>query len=102
MNDARLTFLVEARESAEGIKALRGSGPAVEAREIPMERLREGLSRACTGLSGALQDLRQVGEFRLKSVTVAVEVSAEGGVSFIGSAKAAGKGAITLIFEADS
>jgi len=38
----------------------------------------------------------------LKTVTVAVEVSAEGGVSFIGTAKASGKGAITLTFEADS
>lgn len=103
MDEERLAFVVEAAAPAAGVKGLRGGGEtALECREIPVERLREGLGRACAGLSQALTDLRQVGDFRLKRVTVAVEVSAEGGISFIGSAKAAGKGAITLTFEADS
>ena len=53
-----------------------------------------------TGLSGQigeiLQDVKQVGDFKLKTVQVQVGISAEGGFVLIG--KAGVKGAVTLTF----
>ena len=43
-------------------------------------------------------DLQRVGGFELNEVQVGLEISAEGGFNLIGSAKAGGKGAITLTF----
>ncbi|AGA90748.1 hypothetical protein Thimo_1983 [Thioflavicoccus mobilis 8321] len=43
-------------------------------------------------------DLRAVGGYELQEVQVGLEISAEGGFNLIGSAKAGGKGAITLTF----
>ena len=49
-------------------------------------------------LSAVFADLKQVGGFEVKEVQVSVEVSAEGGVSLLGTAKASAGGAITLTF----
>lgn len=46
-------------------------------------------------------DLRAVGGYELREVQVGLEISAEGGFNLIGSAKAGGKGAITLTFAPD-
>ena len=55
--------------------------------------------RELTGELGKLfGDIRRVGGFELQQVQVGLEISAEGGFSLIGSAKAGGKGAITLTF----
>jgi hypothetical protein len=45
-----------------------------------------------------LNDVKQVGGFQLKQVTIQVEVTAEGGIELVGTAKLGGKGAITLTF----
>jgi hypothetical protein len=54
------------------------------------------------GLSDQLGDLfgglRAVAGYELQEVQVGLEISAEGGFNLIGSAKAGGKGAITLTF----
>ncbi len=63
-----------------------------------MSLLQKNLAGVCNAFTEALQDIKKVGDFTLEEVTLGVEVSAEGGVSFIGSAKAGGKGAITLKF----
>lgn len=65
---------------------------------IPVERLRESLSKLCGGLSTVFSDIQTVGNFRLQEVTIQVEISAEGGINIIGTAMVAGKGAITLKF----
>ena len=67
--------------------------------DIPTERLKENLSKVCQGVASALDDIKKVGGFSLKQVTIQVEVNAEGGVELIGTAKLGGKGAITLTFE---
>ena len=66
--------------------------------EIDTDRLREALSGLTGQIAEVLQDIRAVGHFRLTQVQVAVEISAEGGVALIGSAKAGAKGAIHLTF----
>ena len=92
-----------ARERQEGVRG--------EVKEI--ERGRTGLSRivpldtdqlaaSLRGLSGALgeifEDIKQVGGFELNEIQMGLEISAEGGFNLIGSAKAGGKGSITLSF----
>ncbi len=57
--------------------------------------------RDLTGELGKIfADLQRVGRFELNQVQVGLEISAEGGFNLIGSAKAGGKGAITLTFAA--
>ena len=73
-----------------------GSGIGVA--DIPVERLRASLKEATGALAEVFEDIWQVGNFQLNEVTIGLEVSAEGGVQFIGSAKVGGKGSISLKF----
>ena len=66
---------------------------------ISVETLSENLNSVCGGVCEALDNLKAVGDFSLKEVSIQVEVSAQGGVSLIGTANVGGKGAITLKFE---
>jgi hypothetical protein len=65
---------------------------------ISVDRLKKNLGSICQGLSTVLSDIKKVGNFKLTEVTIGVEVSAEGGVNFVGTTKVGGKGAITLTF----
>jgi hypothetical protein len=65
---------------------------------ISVDRLKENLGNICQGLSTVLSDIKKVGNFKLTEVTIGVEVTAEGGVNFVGTSKVGGKGAITLTF----
>lgn len=65
---------------------------------IPVETLQENLGKLCQQVGTVVSHARQVGDFKLKEVTVQVEITAEGGVEMIGTAKVGGKGAITLTF----
>ncbi len=66
--------------------------------EVDADRLRRSLSEFSAGMTEVLRDLKRVGEIPLKEVQLTVEVTAEGGVALIGTAKAGAKGAITLTF----
>ena len=66
--------------------------------EVDADKLRRSLGEFATTIHGVLEDIKQVGEIPLKEVQLSVEVSAEGGVALIGSAKAGVKGALTLTF----
>ncbi len=72
--------------------------PGNKIKEIDAEKLRKSLSDLSGQISDVLQDIKDVGNFKLKEVQISVEISAEGGVALIGSAKAGAKGAITLTF----
>jgi hypothetical protein len=98
-----LPFLVslpeqDAAEEVKGLFSSKGSQGVIALRSIPADRLRENLGSVCQSLAGVLKDIKVVGDFRLKEVTIQVEVTAEGGVEFIGTSKIGGKGAITLTF----
>ena len=67
-------------------------------KQIDMDKMRHSFSTLSEQLSTLLQDIKQVGQFRLKEVQLQVEVTAEGGVALIGVAKAGVSGAITLTF----
>ncbi len=70
----------------------------IESRSIPVGVLKENLARVSQSVMQVQSDIRQIGDFKLKEVQLQVEVTAEGGVQFIGTSKVGGKGAITLTF----
>jgi len=80
----------------------KGGREAVGIANVPIDKLRDSLKSATSLLAEAFQDIRQVGQFCLSEVSIEVEVSAEGGVSFIGTTKVSGSGSITLKFSPPS
>lgn len=66
---------------------------------VPTLELKKNLSILCQKVVEILNDIRAVGEFQLSEVSFQIEISAEAGVSLIGTSKVAGKGGITLKFE---
>lgn len=99
---ADIPFIVEVSPTVD--TDTKGFGDVVERTtalvRIPAETLKRNLSETSGAVLEALQSLQAVGEYRLKKVVLQVEISAEGGVSFVGTAKAGAKGAVTLEFEA--
>jgi hypothetical protein len=85
------------RETTREIKEIFGGGAS---RVIPFDtaELAESLRGLSTQLGDLFAGLRAVAGYELQEVQVALEISAEGGFNLIGSAKAGGKGAITLTF----
>lgn len=70
----------------------------VELKPIPTDRLKKSLTGVSEAVLTVIKDIKQVGQFKLKEITLQVEVSAEGGINLIGTATLGGKGAITLKF----
>jgi len=70
------------------------------AQDIDVQKLGQSLNDLSGKIGEMLGSIKQVGDFRLTEVTLAVEISSEGGVALIGSVKAAAKGAFTLTFSA--
>jgi len=93
-----LPILVSLPEEDEDVKGIFSPDGDMVFREIPTQQLKENLSRVCQGVAETLSEVKKVGEFKLKEVTIQVEITAEGGVELIGTAKMGGKGAITLKF----
>lgn len=68
-------------------------------RHIPLDVLRENLRRTADSLRDMLGDLTASTDgFRLKEAQIGVEVSAEGGIQIIGTAKVGTKANIVLVF----
>jgi hypothetical protein len=93
-----IPFLVSLPDEDEQVKGIFSTEADIVVRDLPTERLRENLNKVCEGVASIVSDVRKVGSFHLKEVTIQVEVTAEGGVELIGTAKLGGKGAITLTF----
>ena len=93
-----IPFLVSLPDEDEPVKGLFSAETEVALRELPTELLRKNLSSVCQGMASMLSDIEELGRFRLKEVTVQVEVTAEGGIELVGTAKLGGTGAITLTF----
>lgn len=66
---------------------------------VPAHRLRDGLVRACATLVDVLNDVGSATTgLKLREAQVHFEVSASGGVQFVGTAELKGTGGITLVF----
>ncbi len=77
-----------------------GLGDHLEQRiaNIDADTLRQSVSNLTGQLGTLFEDIKNVGDFKLKQVDVKLEISAEGGVALIGTAKAGATGAINLTF----
>jgi hypothetical protein len=84
-----------------GVKGILIPEPGTAVKELPASTLRQNLGAVCSAVVELLKDIKQVGQFKLKEVELAVEISAEGGVQLIGTSKVGGKGAIKLKFSGD-
>jgi len=93
-----IPFLVSLPDEDEQVKGIFSPETDIVVRDLPTERLRENLNKVCLGIASMLDDVKKVGDFKLKEVTIQVEVTAEGGIELVGTAKLGGKGAITLTF----
>lgn len=85
-------------EQTKGIRGLFSSSSEAILKEIPTTKIKDNLSNLCEEVSTLFTDIRKVGDFKLKEITIQVEINAEGGIEMIGTAKIGGKGAITLVF----
>ena len=101
MTKDSIPFLVavspQEHEDAKGIFS-RNDDDSVIVKDIPVSKLKESITNLSTAFLSTLSDIQEVGKFKLKSVELQVEVTAEGGIEFIGTSKLGAKGAITLTF----
>ena len=94
-----IPFLVSLPEEEQQVKGIFSPNDTeIAVRDLPVDRLRENLNMVCQGFASVFNDVKRVGHFQLKEVSIQVEVTAEGGIELIGTAKLGGKGAITLTF----
>jgi autotransporter translocation and assembly factor TamB len=91
-------FLVRLPDESEEVKGIFSANTEIAVRDLPIEKLRKNLDEVVGSVAVMLGDIRNVGSFRLKEVTMQVEVNAEGGIELVGTAKLGGKAAITLTF----
>ena len=87
-----IPFLVSLPNEGEEVKGLFSPDADIAVRR------RENLNKVCQGVASVVSDVKKVGSFHLKEISIQVEVTAEGGIELIGTAKLGGKGAITLTF----
>ncbi len=93
-----IPFLVNLPDEDEQVKGIFSTETDIVVRHLPTERLSENLNKVCQGVASMVSDVKKIGSFQLKQITIQVEVTAEGGIELIGTAKLGGKGAITLTF----
>jgi hypothetical protein len=74
---------------------------ATRIKEVDSETIRASLASLSRHLSEVFNDIKQVGEFKLKEIKLHAEISAEGGVLLLGTLKGGMKGAIELTFRYD-
>lgn len=94
MSTVTIPFLVDSESLGVQAKGARD----VILEDIEAAKLNSGLRAACQNLAQAFEGLRKVGDFELEKVTIGIEITAEGGVAFIGTAKVGGSAAIQLEF----
>ncbi len=88
----------ESNEAGSDTLGLLTSGTVIK--HIDAGKIRQSLSDLSGQISEILQDIKAVGDFKLKEVSLSVQIGAEGGVALIGTAKAKASGAISLKFSA--
>ncbi|MBI1925885.1 hypothetical protein HYR99_16745 [Candidatus Poribacteria bacterium] len=88
--------LEESTESQSGTLGVLTPGSVIK--HVSADKIRESLVEFSGQISQVLQDIKAVGDFKLKEVQLSVEITAEGGVALIGKAEVGAKGAMTLTF----
>jgi hypothetical protein len=97
-----LPFLVAIEEETddETMGVFRRGEREVVLREIPVAVLRQSVQRAVTALRGIFDDVAaETGRLQLREAQFSFEVTAKGGLNFVGTTEVGSKGAITLTFK---
>ncbi len=87
---------IEPEEETLSVLSTESKGSRIK--NMDVDALRQSLSRISEGASGVFQDIKRVGDFKLREIELQVEITAEGGFALVGMAKAGAKGAIQLTF----
>lgn len=70
--------------------------------KLPVDKLKKEFLDVQDGLSELFKDANSVGDFKLKKITLGIEMSVEGGINIVATAKAESKGTINLTFESQA
>ncbi len=81
-----------------GIFGCLRSDSKIGLKQIPIDVLKKNLANVSHSMVSVLEEVKNIGRFKLKEITLQVEVSSDGGINLIGTANLGGKGAITLTF----
>ena len=93
-----IPILVTLPDDEDDVKGIFSSTGEIVLRELDVTKLSENLNKICKGVVTLVNDVKAVGNFKLKEISIEVEITAEGGVELIGTAKLGGKGAVKLTF----
>ncbi len=88
---------IEPEEGTLGVLSPESEGSKIK--DLEIGKLRQSLTKLSQGASEIFQDIKQVGNFKLKEIELNVEITAQGGFALVGIAKAGAKGAIKLKFK---
>jgi NTP-dependent ternary system trypsin peptidase co-occuring protein len=97
-----LPFLVTAEDPADQdtMGVFSRQEAEVVLRQVPVAALRQSLRQAMGTLRSVFEEVADApGRLRVREVHVAFEVSASGGVRFVGTTEVAGRGTITLVLK---
>ena len=99
MSKATMPFLVEVTQADTGYEAALASADVRAKRsEVSVDLLKENLGTEVSTLLDVLESLSESREWGLEEVEIGVSISAEGGVSFIGTASLSASSALRLRF----
>ena len=99
MSDSTISVIVEiSGEESDHKGGAYGDKETVPV-SLPIEALRSSLSTEAAKLLSILDSLHTDSKWKLEEVEVGIEISAEGGISFIGTAKAGAEASIKLTFK---
>ncbi len=100
MSTIPILFEQQAQQSESDTLGVLTPDPGTMIKEVDADTIKSSLSELSGKLSDIFQDIKTVGDFKLKEVSLSVQISAEGGVSLVGIAKAKAAGTISLKFSA--
>jgi hypothetical protein len=66
--------------------------------ELPVAQLRSNLAKECQKFIDVMSDVKDDKGYKMREVEVGFEISGEGGVSFIGTAKVGARASLKLKF----
>jgi|SRR5215831_9859949 len=98
MSRDTISVIVELPEAGDGAKGL-FRGQKIALVQLPIEKLRDQMGAEAGKLLAILDTMPAKTGWRLDEAEVGVEISAEGGVSFIGTAKVGANATLKLKFK---
>ena len=96
MSNETISVVVAAPPSEESFQTRDGLESAIV--ELPVSKLRSNVAKECEKFIAIISDIKDSKGYKLADVEVGFEISGEGGVSFIGSAKVGARASLKMKF----